>query len=557
MTQLDLPDTFRSSPDGEPWLGYIRVSTWKEEKISPELQESALRAWAKRAGRRLLEPLILDLDATGRNFKRKIMGGIQRVERGEARGIVVWKFSRFGRNNLGIAVNLARLEHAGGQLASATEDVDVRTAVGRFNRRILFDLAVFESDRAGEQWKETHQWRRAHGLPATGGKRLGYIWHPRRIPNLADPGSWLIQNERYEIDHTARGHIETLWERKLGIGRPAPDGYGNLAGWLSSLGYRTSDGNPWRADSLRNYMLAGFPAGLLRIHDPDCHCDYTANGGNCTRWLHIEGAHEAIITPETWERYETHVEERRRMAPRIRNPTYPLTGLARCGGCRQGAASQSANRAAGRILGYALQCGQSRSGLCDNPVWVQRLIVEDEVRTWLAREAAAGIDAEPPTPLPQPRDDRAAASAERARLQGEHTRLTNALTNLAVDRATTPEAYPEGVFEAARERILKQKQAVTEALETAAQVEAQPRRAELVPLVVGLLAEWDTFEAPETNGILRSLIRRVVITRGAIGRKGIEGSGQTRFEIHPLWEPDPWADGTPTDPGRQRSKAHP
>jgi DNA invertase Pin-like site-specific DNA recombinase len=544
VTNPNVLPTFQGSPDphGEPWLGYIRVSTWREEKISPELQETALRAWAKRSGVRLLEPLIIDLDATGRNFKRKIMGGIQRVERGEARGIAVWKFSRFGRNDLGIAVNLARLEHAGGQLASATEDVDVRTAVGRFNRRILFDLAVFESDRAGEQWKETHQWRRAHGLPATGGKRLGYVWYPRRIPHPTEPGQWLLQDERYVVDENARDHIETLWNRKLGVGQAAPDGYGNLAGWLNDLGYRTGDGNPWRDDSLRRYMQAGFPAGLLRVHHPDCHCEYTANGGRCTRWIHIDGAHEAIITPELWERYEAHRAERRRIAPRARNPVYPLTGLARCGGCRQGAAATSAKRAAGRILGYALACGQSRSGLCDNPVWVQRVIVEDEVRTWLAREAAADIDAEPPTPIPQQRDDRAEASKERARLQGEHTRLTNALTNLAVDRATNPEAYPEGVFEAARERILKQKQAVTEALEAAAHVEAQPQRSALIPLAVGLLEEWDTFEAPETNGILRSLIRRVVVTRGATGRKGLEGSGQTKIEIHPLWEPDPWAE---------------
>lgn len=539
-----LPATFHGSPpdpDGEPWLGYIRVSTWKEEKISPELQEAALRSWAKRTGRRLLEPLVVDLDATGRNFKRKIMGVIKQVEAGEARGVAVWKFSRFGRNDLGIAVNLARLERAGGELASATEDVDARTAVGRFNRRILFDLAVFESDRAGEQWKETHQWRRAHGLPATGGKRLGYIWHPRRIPHPTDPMQWTTQREWYEVDETARHHIEQLFARKLGDGQAAPEGYGTLATWLNTHGYRTSDGNPWRADSLRRYMLSGFAAGLLRVHDPECRCEYAANGGTCNRWVHIDGAHEAIVTPETWERYEAHVAERRRMAPRVRNPTYPLTGLVRCGGCREGAAASSARRASGQILGYAYMCGQSRSGLCDNPVWVQRAIVEDEVQTWLAKEVAADIDAAPPALIPQQRDDQSERDQiERGRLEGEHTRLTNALTNLAVDRATNPEAYPEGVFEAAREKILKQKAAVTEALEALAAVEATPQRRTLVPLAVGLLEEWDTFQAPEKNGILRSLIRRVVITRGAPGRKGVRGSGQIKITIHPLWEPDPW-----------------
>ncbi|WP_328678391.1 recombinase family protein [Streptomyces sp. NBC_00343] len=547
MTQI--LDTFRGSPAdeaGEPWLAYLRVSTWREDKISLDLQRTAIQAWAKRGPRRVIE-YVEDPDVTGRNFKRKIMGCIRRVEAGEARGIVVWKFSRFGRNDTGIAVNLARVEKAGGDLISATEDVDARTAVGRFNRRILFDLATFESDRAGEQWKETHQWRRAHGLPATGGRRLGYIWHPRRIPHPTDLGQWTTQREWYEVDENARAHIEGLWARKLGIGYATPDGYGNLAGWLNSLGYRTGDRNPWRADSLRNYMLAGFPAGMLRIHHPDCRCDYTANGGNCTRWIHIDGAHEAIITPETWERYEAHVAERRRMTPRVRNPTYPLTGLIRCGGCRAGAAATSARRASGQILGYAYMCGQSRHNQCDNPVWIQRLIVEDEVKTWLAREIAADIDAAPAADLPpMPTDDSPVRQArERVRLEAEHTRATNALTNLAVDRAKNPEAYPEGVFEGARTVLVQQKAAAAEALETLAAIEATPVRADLIPLAVGLLAEWDTFQPAEKNGILRSLIRRVALTRGAKGKKGAEGSGMTTIDVHPVWEPDPWADETP------------
>ncbi|MEU3917084.1 recombinase family protein [Streptomyces sp. NPDC029004] len=552
MTQPDqLPATFRGSPsedEGEPWLGYIRVSTWKEEKISPELQQTAIESWARRTGRRIID-WITDLDATGRNFKRRIMGGIQRVEEREAVGIIVWKFSRFGRNDLGIAVNLARLEHAGGQLQSATEDVDARTAVGRFNRRILFDLAVFESDRAGEQWKETHTWRRAHGLPATGGQRLGYIWHPRRLPDPTRPGQWLIQDERYEVDPNAEDHIQELYARKLGTAKGqggTPAGYGALAGWLNRLGYRTGVGTLWKADSLRRYMLAGFAGGLLRIHDPDCKCDYTANGGTCTRWLHIDGAHEAIITPETWERFLAHVEERRRMSPRARNPTYPLTGLVRCGSCRGDVGATSAKRAAGRIYGYAYMCGNaSRSGgtVCANGVWVQRYIVEDVVFSWLAEEAAAGVDLAPPAPVDTPQEDpRKHAAAKRARLQAEQTRIGNALANLAADRALTPEAYPPGVLEQARALLLEQQAAVSAGLEEAAAVESTPRRQDFVSLTVGVVAEWDTLEPAEKNGILRQLIRRVVCTRGAIGKKGVEGSGETRVTIHPAWEPDPWDD---------------
>ncbi|WP_432194755.1 recombinase family protein [Streptomyces sp. bgisy027] len=546
MTLTEVPPTFRGSPElGEPWLGYIRVSTWKEEKISPDLQKAAIESWASRTGRRIVD-WIEDLDMTGRNFKRKIMTGIQRIEAREAVGIAVWKFSRFGRNDLGIAVNLARLEHAGGHLASATEDVDVKTAVGRFNRRILFDLAVFESDRAGEMWKDTHQWRRAHGLPATGGKRLGYVWYPRRIPDPTRPGQWIIQDERYEVDENARGDIEALFERKLGHTTGTPEGYGALAGWLNRLGYRTGVGTLWKADSLRRYMLSGFAAGLLRIHDPDCHCDYTANGGTCTRWLHIDGVHEAIITPETWERYLAHVEERRRMSPRARNPTYPLTGLVRCGSCRGDAGATSAKRAAGRVYGYAYMCGnQGHSGgtVCANGVWVQRYLVEDAVMDWVRREAAAGIDAAPSTPVEvNPDRDRQRAASERARLQAEHTRLQGALANLAADKALNPNNYPPGVFEQAQAQLLAQLRNAQAGAEEAAAIETAPRREDFVPIAGKLLDLWDVLDAPEKNGILRQLIRRVVCTRGAKGKKGVEGSGETRITVHAVWEPDPWAD---------------
>ncbi|WP_406013016.1 recombinase family protein [Streptomyces sp. NBC_00984] len=531
--------------DIEEWTAYLRVSTWREDKISLDLQRAALQAWERRYPNRRIVEWVEDPDVTGRNFKRKIMGCIRGVEERGRRGIVVWKFSRFGRNDVGIAVNLARVERAGGDLASATEDIDARTAVGKFNRRILFDLAVFESDRAGEQWKETHQWRRAHGLPATGGKRMGYVWYPRRIPHPTMRGEWTLQDERYEVDEPGREDIEALYERKLGKELPTPAGYGQLAAWLNDLGYRTADGNPWRYDSLRRYMQSGFAAGLLRVHDPRCRCDYTANGGNCTRWIHIDGAQEAIITPETWERYEELSKERAALTPRARNPTYPLTGLVRCGACRKGAGCTSAKRKGVRLLGYAYACGESRHKLCDSPVWVQRALVEDEVHMWLAREVAAVVDAAPASPVALDDDQerkQARAARDRARLEAEHTRLVSGLSNLAADRALTPDAYPDGVFEQARDRLLAQKRNVAEALEAAAVAEVAPDRSKLIPIAVGLLEEWDTLVAAEKNAILRSLIRRVVATRGAKGVRGLENSGKTKVTIHPLWDPDPWDD---------------
>ncbi|MFI0593656.1 recombinase family protein [Streptomyces griseus] len=320
MTPQQAPATFQGSPvddtDGEPWLGYIRVSTWKEEKISPELQRAAIDAWARRTGRRIVG-WIEDLDQTGRNFKRKIMRGITSVERGEAKGIAVWKYSRFGRTRDGVPVNLKRLEDAGGQLASATEEVDARTATGRLQRGILFEFAAYESDVRGEQWRETHDHRRYKlHLPATGRPRFGYIWTPRRVPDASSPTGWRIQEESYKA-HPQTGPAMADCFRGYVDG----EGFRPLTFALNEAGHRTVSGSLWCVSTLIRYMDSGFPAGLLRIHDPACRCPVEKRK-YCRAEKLIPGAQEELISAELWQSY---LERRKEM--KITPPPRPGRSL--------------------------------------------------------------------------------------------------------------------------------------------------------------------------------------------------------------------------------------
>ncbi|MFJ3867870.1 recombinase family protein [Streptomyces nigra] len=534
-TPLSTP--FHGSPDhtdGEPWLGYIRVSTWKEEKISPELQETALRSWAARTGRRLLEPLIVDLDATGRNFKRKIMGGIKRVEDGEARGIAVWKYSRFGRTRDGVAVNLKRLEDAGGQLESATEEGDARTATGRLQRGILFEFAAYESDVRGEQWKETHDHRRYKlHLPATGRRRFGYVWHPRRLPDPQRPGQFILQEERY-VAHDDEGPVMADRYRQYIDGEP----FYALVGELNSAGYRTTRGGVWSVQTLIRYMDSGFAAGLLRVHNPACRCASEVRG-NCPNALFIPGAQEELVSAELWQMYQERREDVRRTPPRSRRATYELSGLLRHTTCRGSLAANAAQRLIdGQLVsvpGWSYRCSRrtvAGPAGCEG-VWIKRDEVEREVAAWLEREAAGDIDAAPSIPQPRtaPRDERADAARERARLQAEADKLAQALVNLRTDRAMNPDDYGPGEYEAARDRIRGQQAANTAAMERVAVVESTPHRADYEPLIVGLVAEWSTLQPRERNAILKQLVRRVAV-RGTDDGPAVE--------VHPVWEPDPW-----------------
>ncbi|MFF7234439.1 recombinase family protein [Streptomyces sioyaensis] len=544
-TNTHLPDTFQGAPAiGEPWLGYIRVSTWKEEKISDTLQRTAIEQWAARTGRRIVG-WVIDLDATGRNFKRKIMQAIERVEAREAQGIAVWRYSRFGRNRTGNAVNLARLEAVGGQLESATETVDARTAVGELQREMIFAFGNFESNRAGEQWKETHEYRRAMKLPATGRPRFGYIWHPRRLPDPTAPGGWRLQEERYELHLDHAPIAEELYERKL-----AREGFANLAHWLNDeLKIPTTRGNRWGVNTVQRYLDSGFAAGLLCIHDPECPCKLGQDHfSSCKlgRMLYIAGAQPPVITPDQWQQYQDHRADVKRTPPRARSATYATTGLMRHGHCRGTVVARSGRGPNGeQVRGHTFVCFNHKNKgkeACAPGMYVRRDEVELEVFRWLEEKAAEGVDNAPSLPHQRtaPADPQALAAEERARTQADLAKIDAALDRLITDHAMDPDKYPADSFARVRDQLLGKKGAFVKHLQTLADVEATPSQEQFRPLVVGLVDEWETLKPIEKNALLRQLIRRMVIHT----RKSDQGARwrlEREYEFHPVWEPDPWA----------------
>ncbi|MFF2922762.1 recombinase family protein [Streptomyces celluloflavus] len=526
----------------ELWLGYIRVSTWREEKISPEIQLAALKEWERRTGRRFLD-VIVDLDVTGRNYNRKIQQAIEAVERRTVRGIAVWRFSRFGRNRTGNAVALARLEAVGGELESATEPLDAKTAVGELQREMIFAFGNFESNRAGEQWREAHEHRRAMKLPATGRPRFGYIWHPRRVPDANEPGGWRLQEERYELHPELAMVAEEMYQRKL-----ARDGFATLAHWLNDdLHIPTTRGNTWGINTVQRYLDSGFAAGLLRTHDPDCNCQFGRthhSGCKNGRMLYTAGAQPAIITPNEWEEYQAHRAKVKATPPRARAATYANTGLTACGNCRGTAVARSAMKDGAQIRGHTFVCSEhknkGKSG-CEKGLYVLRKDIEDEMRDWLKREFADDIDGAPSVPQQRtpPRDPAVKLAEERARTQAELAKVDAALERLVTDHAMDPEKYPTDTFMRVRDQLTGKKGSLVAHLQSMAAVEATPQREEFRSLAVGVIKEWDTLVSIEKNALLGQVMRRIVCT--ASKRNDVGFLNDIAFDVHPVWEPDPWA----------------
>ena len=143
---------------------YLRQSTYREESISLELQETACRTYAAQQGYEVVaveqDPGISGRKWDNRPGVQKVMGLLE--DKG-ADVIVLWKWSRLSRSRLHWAVAADKVETLGGRIESATEPVDVSTSTGRFTRGMLTEMAAFESERIGDSWKETQARRISMG----------------------------------------------------------------------------------------------------------------------------------------------------------------------------------------------------------------------------------------------------------------------------------------------------------------------------------------------------------------------------------------------------------
>ncbi|MFC1420818.1 recombinase family protein [Streptacidiphilus cavernicola] len=490
-----------------PVIGYIRVSAWFEEKISDELQKAAIEESCRRKGRTVVR-WIIDLDATGRNFKRRIMEAISAVESATAEGareIWLWKYSRFGRNRHGVAINLARVEQAGGQLISATEDVDATTATGRFTRGMLFEIAAFESDRIGEQWRETHEYRRIHGLPATGGERFGYIHEGRLVVD-----GILQRPESYEPDPaTAEALVEAYRAYSAdGIG------FMPLAKMLNSQGIHNPAaraGTGWSQQSLIYYMDSGFPAGLLHVHRSDITCPQRAKCPAPTEhYGFIPGGQPAILSDEMWAAYRERREQRKRMPPRARIALYPFSGFVKCGLCSGGTSVFSAM---GR-RGYGYRCTSHYQTVHDSCAGssVPSAEIETEVLSWLGKAAAE-------------MDRRFRGSAVRAKKapkaidEAQSERITSELARLqkALDRASMASAMgdmPRDSYLRIRDELVADRGRLEAQLVESQAVEARDSAAAWEArgsVVRRLLGEWDTLQVGSKRDLLSVALTEIRI----------------------------------------------
>jgi site-specific DNA recombinase len=434
-------------------VAYVRVSKERIGMISPELQMTSIQGHCDRLGYDIVATLE-DLDLSGRFWKRRqVEQAIKMIESKQADVLVVWKISRVSRNRMDWAIAVDRVESIGGRLESATEPMDTTTSSGRFSRGMLAELAVFESERIGDTWKETHARRIRNGLPHNAPKHFGYAYTK-------------------EAGYTPETH-EGAVLRQLYIRFTAGVAFSELGAYAASEGFEPETG--WRKGTIRRFLDKGFGAGYLWV-----------------KGEHIKGAHEPVISEAEWNAYRVRREERG-SRPRAENSDYIYSGLLRChcGGSMGGSFVKRGDKIYRRYV--CLFADQKGTHTINT---ISETYVEKAVLTWL-ENVAAEWDAFSSTVKAEPiaGNVRAKLSQIKADLAKTVNRL-DALTIKNLDGDVSNEVYNR------LKDKLEADKAALEARQRLLEVNATVKPQTIVPQ---MLASWADTPARVKRETLRAL----------------------------------------------------
>ncbi len=129
-------------------IGYTRISTVEQANgFGLDVQERAIRKWAKDAGAKLLD-VLSDRGISGSNgidTRPSFVEALRRYEDGEAQVLTVYKLDRLARDLVLQETMIARLQSKDVVVVSVTEpDVDSTDPTRKLIRQVLGAISEYE-----------------------------------------------------------------------------------------------------------------------------------------------------------------------------------------------------------------------------------------------------------------------------------------------------------------------------------------------------------------------------------------------------------------------------
>ena len=327
---------------------YIRVSTDKQEELSPDAQRRLLLDYAAKNNIIISNEYIFEEDGiSGRKAEKRPafqqMIGLAKSKEHPFDVILVWKFSRFARNQEESIVykSLLRKNHV--EVISVSEPL-VDGPFGSLIERIIEWMDEYYSIRLSDEVMR------------------GMTENALRGNNQASPALG------YEVK--SYKSTPTIVESEAAIVRMIFDMYVNqnipivaIVRNLNAMGYRTRRGNTFETKGihyiLSNPVYTGQTAWNRR--------DSSSKAKDKSEWIVVEGSHEPIIDSETFQKAQAKLNSASRKF--FNKPStvckHWLSGIVKCSSCGKTLCFSLAapNRYGVRYAHF--QCNGYTKGKCD------------------------------------------------------------------------------------------------------------------------------------------------------------------------------------------------
>lgn len=281
---------------------YIRVSTEDQAELSPDAQKRLLLDYAKKNDIIVSKDFIFSESVSGRHvqkrpeFQRMIATAKQSSHPIDV--ILVWKFSRFARNQEESIVYKSMLKKDHVDVVSVSEPL-IEGPFGSLIERIIEWMDEYYSIRlSGEVLRGMKEKALQHGYQST--PCLGY--------DAVGHGKPFVINE---AEYAMVSYIMDLYDNQ-NMDETA------IARRCNDLGYRTKRGNPFERRTVDRILENPFYCGTV-----------IWNG------VEFEGAHEVRLSRERFEKRQELIASRKRpiKARNVSTCKHWLSGLIKCSIC--------------------------------------------------------------------------------------------------------------------------------------------------------------------------------------------------------------------------------
>lgn len=346
---------------------YIRVSTDKQEELSPDAQKRLLIDFAKKNNMSLLaENIYIDNGIFGKKADKRPefmkMIGMAKSKEHPFDVILVWKFSRFARNQEESIVYKSLLKKNHVDVMSVSEPL-IDGPFGTLIERIIEWMDEYYSIRlSGEVLRGMTEKALRGGYQSS--LPLGYRMNK-------DTGIPYIYEE------------EAVIVRKIYNDYIAGHSYLEIARELNALGYKTKRGATFEGRTVEYILSNPFYYGAVRWNRQN-HDNHTIK--SISDWIIAEGKHEPLIDKETWDLVQHLIALRSKpyKARAAGHMKHWLGGIVKCSDC---GASLMAGLNATRY-----QCGNYNKGKCLHSHFIKTAALEEAVYESLERVLNGSIE---------------------------------------------------------------------------------------------------------------------------------------------------------------------